>query len=181
MELTETILSLNKQLREHYGIDSITSLPIWRIVFSEEQFEKRLMQHSDGGVLLLIPEVRLVKKYSQWINEKYVLERLVLVPEISQDELPTQKLSYEPIWVFQDSKGNYLPPKFEASKFVIDAVYAALGKESLAKYKDPEIEEGAHEKKIDNIQEELYGEESDVTDALRCGEAIVVPPNYGVN
>lgn len=174
MELTETIETLNKLLRDFYGIDTITSLPIWRIVFSDEQFEKRMMEYSDGGILLLTPEVREVKKYP-WIKEKYVLERLVLIPEISKDELPTQKLSYEPIWVFQDEKENYLPPKFEASKFIIDTLYAAMGKGDLVKYKDPELEEGVNEKRVDNIQEELYGEESDVTDALARGEAIVVP------
>lgn len=188
MEINESVDSINNQLIDQFGIDTVTGLPIWRIVFSEDQFEKRLGTYDDytptGIYLRTVTEVREVPKYRQWIHEKYVLERLVIVPGLNADELPTQKLSYEPIFVFQTGSGKYLPPKFEAAKLVIDTVYAAQGKGNLAKYKDPDaglttedlIEKKAAE--IDRLQSELFGNESYVGDALAHNEAVIVPINY---
>ena len=188
MELTEPVESINNQLIDLFGVDTLTGLPIWRIVWSADQYEKRLGTYDDyspaGLFIRTVTEVREVRKYSQWIIDKYVLERLVVVPEENQPELPMSKLSYEPIYVFQTSSGMYLPPRVDAAKFVIDAVYAAQGKGSLARYKDPDAglapDElvGKRTKEIDNLQEELFGNESYVGDALAHNEAIVVPANY---
>jgi len=180
MELTESIESINQQLIDLFGIDTITGLSIWRIVFSEDQFEKRLGTYEDysrGGIFLReVTEVREVPKYRQWIQCKYVLERLVVVPEINERELPTSKLSYEPIWVFEDRFGNALPPVLRGAKLVIDTVYAAMGKAGMAKYKDPELDaENALELKrqeVDKIQEELYGDESGLGGAIVHGEGV---------
>lgn len=176
MELTESINRLNEQLIDLYGIDTITGDPIWRIVWSEDQFEKRLMDVTDTGISLLVPEVRLVPKYRQWIKKKYVLERLVLIPEINTSELPATKVSYEPIFVFSDKNDNYLPPRIDISQIVIDTIYAAQGKSSLAKYIDNSDEENA--KNIEEIYEYLYGDETDITDSLRYKSGIVVPRSY---
>jgi hypothetical protein len=183
METTESIKSLNLQLINEYGIDSITGRAIWRIVFSEDQYEKRLGTYDDytpGGIYIrTVTEVREVPKYKQWIHEKYLLERLVIVPEQNQDELPVSKLSYEPIFVFENRGGEYLPPKFEICKIVVDTIYAAQGKKSLAKYKDPEANKeeslALRRMRIDNIMEELFGDETDIGDALTYKEGIIVP------
>lgn len=176
MELTESIKSINQQLVDLYGIDTISGEPIWRIVFSEEQFEKRLMDVTDSGIILVQPEVRLVPKYRQWIQNKYVLERLVIIPEINSDELPTSRLSYEPIFTFETNSGQYLPPRLDAAKFIIDSVYAAMGKTSLAKYKDPDsTQEDAiqhHKERIDKLQEELFGNETNIGDSLAHNEGV---------
>lgn len=181
MELTEPIESINKQLVDLFGIDSVTGRPIWRVVWSEEQFEKRLMNVTNEGFHLLIPEVREVPKYRQWIKERYVLERLTVIPEVNENELPTEKLSYEPIWVFETQRGVYLPPRLDAAKIVIDTVYAAMGKSSLAKYK--ETNEAPEEKdiRLGKLQDELFGNETEVGDALAHNQAIIVPSNYKVN
>ena len=184
----ETVESINKQLKDLFGVDTITGLSIWRVVWSEDQFEKRLGTYDDytkaGLYLRTVTEVREVPKYKQWIKERYVLEQLVLVPEINKDELPTQKMSYEPLWVFQTTSGAYLPPKVEACKLIADSVYAAMDKSNLAKYKDPlsglNSEDLVAQKaqEIDNLQEELFGNESYVGDALAHKEAVIVPRNY---
>jgi len=178
MELSEPIALINQQLIDLFSIDIITGQAIWRVVWSEDQLEKRLVETSDSGLFLLSPQVRVVPKYRQWIKEKYVLERLVLIPEINKDELPTQKISYEPIFVFMDKDNNYLPPKIEVCKLVIDTVYAAQGKTSLAKYKDPDTTPEAYRARIDKTYNELFGEETNVSDALAYGEGITVPHNY---
>lgn len=188
METSESIESLNRQLADLYGIDTVTGQAIWRIVWSEDQFEHRrgiYEDYSPGGLYIrTVDEVRWVPKYRQWIKEKYVLERLVVVPEANIRELPATKTSYEPMFPFQTASGGYLPPRLDASKFVIDLVYAAQGKQSAAKYKDPlaglTTEEQIEMKNIelDILEEELFGNETDTGDALAHGEAIVVPRNY---
>lgn len=183
MELTEYVETINGLLVDLYGIDTISGQPMWRVVWSDDQTEKRLTDVLDSGIKLIHPIVREVKKYP-FIKAKYILERLVIVPDINQKDLPTTKLSYEPMWTFMDAQGRYLPPKFAAAKFVVDTVYAALGKQSLARYKDPDAgltKEDLIEKKLAQIQElelELFGNETDTTDALAYDEGIVVPNSY---
>jgi hypothetical protein len=175
----ESIETLNQRLIDYYGIDSDTGRPIFRIVWANDETEKRLMSTLDTGIQLLYPEVREVKKYP-YLKDLYVLERLVYVPDRDQQELPASKLSYEPLWVYKDDGNNPLPPIWNATKFVIDSLYAALGKKSLAKYVDSEkntTPEG-REQRIDELQGELFGDETEVGDALRYKEGIVVPSNY---
>lgn len=178
MELTESIEAINQRLIDYFGIDTVTGLPIWRVVWSEDQLEKRKMDVTDSGLQLLFPEVREVPKYRQWIQEKYVLERLTVIPEVSANELPTSKLSYEPMFVFEDKNGNYLPPKTIVAKFVIDGVYSVMGKSSLHKYVDESITPEAKEKNFNDIYDYLYGDETSVSDSLGRKEGIVVPSNF---
>lgn len=180
MELTEPIESINKQLVDLFGIDTATGQPIFRVVWSEDQFEKRMVDTTDTGIQLLHPVLKLVPKYSQWIDNRFVLERLVLVPEQNIQELAGVKLSYEPLWVFRGKFDEYVPPTVWACKFVIDTLYAALGKTSMAKYVDEEAEhpEEVREKRIGKLQEELFGDESSLIGRTITGEAIVVPQSY---
>lgn len=177
MELTESIEEINRQLVDLFGIDTVTGDPIFRVVWSKDQFENRLVDTTPEGLILLFPEVRYVPKYWQWVGDKYVLERLVLIPEVNERELPEQRLSYEPLYVFRDAKDNPIPPTLWACKFIVDTVYAAMGKSSLVKYVDEEaknpIEE--QEKRIQNYEEELFGDESGLMGKTFKGEGIVVP------
>lgn len=178
MEL-DSIDYLNQYLIDHFGIDSSTGQAIFRIVWADDQLEKRRVQVTDSGVELLYPEVMEVKKYA-YLKEVYVLERLVLVPKENQYELLDVMQSYEPIWVFRDSEGNALPPIWEATKFIVDALYAALGRTSLRKYVEDEkytTTEGI-ETRISELQSELFGNETDVGDALAYKEGIIVPSEY---
>lgn len=200
-EITEKIESINNQLIESFGIDTVTGLPIWRVVWSEDQFEKRFGTYDDytssETYLRTVTEMREVPKYRQWIHDKYILERLVLVPEFNQEELAGSKLSYEPIWVFEDKNGNSLPPKFEACKFIVDTVYSAqavrksmiTGDEkrdhSMVRYKDDLVAVNAEnakeiqEQKISGLMEELFGDESSLMGTtIDCGSSIIVPQTY---
>jgi len=173
----ESIETLNERLSEHFGHDSDTNDPIFRIVWSEEQFEKRLVSYTDSGIQLLFPEVRKVKKYP-YIRHLYVLERLVLVPEDDRNELAGLKKSYEPIWTYCDGERNPVPPIWTATKFVVDTLYAALGKTSMANYVEDTSQE-EQERRIAKLHDELFGNETETTDALRYREGIVVPSSYG--
>lgn len=185
MELPEPINSINSQLRDHFGTDTVTGKVMWRVVWSDDQYEKRLTEYSDGGILLLRPEVRLLPKYKQWIQHRYILEHLVVVPVFQQDELPTSKISYENLWTFEDKKGNYLPPKFRACKYIIDLVNAAQfgpKNHSMRKYVDEdetqEISLANKAKRVQEIELELFGEQSGLGGTTVSGESIIVPNNY---
>lgn len=180
MELSESIESINHQLVDLFGVDTVTGKSIWRISWSENQTEKRLVHTTKEGLLLLSPIMEEVKKYP-YIKEKYVLERLVLVPEFQQNELSGIKQSYEPMWAFEDNKGNYLPPTLPAAKFIIDLVYAAMGKSDMVKYKQPQDNTPEEiENRIEQLETELFGDESGLYGKTfpSVGEGIVVPQTY---
>jgi len=172
----ESIEVLNQRLIDHFGLDTSTNQPIFRIVWANDQIEKRMMDTLDNGILLLTPVVREVRKYN-YLKDVWVMERLVIVPDFQQKELADVKLSYEPLWVFVDSTGNPLPPIWDAAKVVVDTLYAALGKRPLV-LSDPDFDPEKKEQRITELQKELFGNETDVSDALTYKEGIVVPNNY---
>jgi hypothetical protein len=180
MELTEPIESINKQLLDLFGLDSMTGRPIFRVVWSEDQYEIRMTDKTDTGIQLLTPVLKELPKYKQWIHEKFVLERLVIIPDVDSRELPVSKLSYEPLWVFKGKNEEYVPPTVWACKFVIDTLYAALGKGSLVKYVDEESKNPIEmkEKRINKLTEELFGDESSLLGRTITGEAIAMPKEY---
>ena len=173
----EQITSLNQRLVDYFGLDTASSNPMFKVVWADDQIEKRSIQYTDNGVELLYPIVREVKKYS-YLHNVWVLEQLVIVPDEQRDELAGVKVSYEPLWVYVDASGNSLPPKWEPTKLVIDTMRAARGQSSLRKYVDPDAAEGATEERLTKLHEELFGNETDVGDALRYKEGVVVPSSY---
>lgn len=164
---------INKRLKDHFG-QADSGDAIFRIVFSEDQFEKQLTEYTAEGLQLLYPEWREVPKYRQWIHQKYILERLVAVPAINSKEL-TVKVSYEPLRVFERGDGTPLPPKWEAAKFTVDLLYHALGKENMwPKYMDPGDPPEAKEARLKQLQEELFGNETEVGDALAHKQGVAL-------
>ena len=176
MELREPIEYINKKLLEEYGTElSCGNQPRFRIVFSEDQYEKRLTDYTDEGFELLIPEVRELPKYKQWIRERYILERLI--PVVGETDLTT-KVSYEPAWVFQDKRGNYLPPFFEGCRFVIESMNQAIGRANThTRYKDKNVSAEERAAELKKVEDELFGNETEVGDHLAYGTGIVVPGN----
>lgn len=206
MRESESIVKvINSQLKDLYGVDIVTGLPIFRVVWSDDEMEYRHGTFDDfipGTQIYIrtVTETRHLPKYRQWIHGRHILERLVLVPEFQQAELPAAKISYEPLWVFRKGDDNetpegYLPPRLDAAKFIIDSVLAAQGattmmitsnpKPSLARYKDPAAGKTTEEivahkqKEIDGIVEELFGDESGLMGAtLPGGNSIIVPQTF---
>src|SRR5579859_7563955 len=173
----ERLEILNQRLIDYYGVDTVSGHPIWRIVFSDDQYEKRLRTHTDEGFELNEPVIDLMPKYKQWIDGKYILERLEIINEINE-LLGTNKTSYECKWVYEDKDHNPLPPKWEITEFVITTFNAALGKSNFAKYTDESIKPEAREQRIFNLEREMFGNETEIGDALAHKQAIVVPRNY---
>lgn len=181
MEKLETV---NKRLEEYFGKDD-RNCPIWRVVWSDNQFEQQLLSYTPEGLALVTPQWYLVPKYKMMgIHARFILERLVIVPPSHENEM-VSKVSYEPMWTFEDSNGSPLPYKWEACEAIINTVYAAQGKKtSEPLYHDeesglatPELLE-YHKQRVGNIQMDLFGNETDTGDALAYREGIVVPSNY---
>ena len=177
----ETIETINQRLIDYFGKDTITNDPNFRIVFSDDQFEKRWVDYSPEGFQLLNKVVEERPKYRQYIQHKYLIERLTIVPDFVETDL-VEKTSYEPLWVFEDRYGNPLPPKWEVCEIVIDQVHRAASNAIGRKIEDPSKLEsdpkiGAEVRleRIKKIEEELFGNETNVSDALATKNAIVVP------
>lgn len=170
------IEQMNLRLKDNYGIDTLTGLPMWRIVFSDDQYEKRLTHFTDAGIELLFAEVRELPKYKQWVHHKWVLENLVKVPPAAIRELAGAAISYELLFVFQDDKDRPLPPKYEVCEFVIHNVEMAKGKSfNIAKYQE-NPEKAA--KDLAAMHEYLHGNETRIGDSLAYGEGVTVPSTY---
>lgn len=175
--IEESVELLNKRLKERYG--NTEDRANYRIVWSEDELEMRQTDFDDKGQKLLMPEVRQLPKYKQWIQRKWLLERLTVVPVINEKEIPTSKLSYEPLWVFEDGKGNPLMPAWVIAEFCIDSVHQAMREAGVyTKYHDEFdglTKEQFREKKlekIDGIVAHLWPNESDLGDALSTKNAI---------
>lgn len=174
-DIPQEITDINRQLIEHFGVDTDSSAAMWRVVWSDDQYEQRLTNHTDEGFELLQPEVRMLPKYKQWIQHAWVLENLVIVPVQNMNELPSTAKSYEPIWPFLDPKTDKpIEPVFWACKFVIDTVNAAKGKSSMAKYVDEEAKNPIEQQelRINKLTEELFGSESMLMGRTVTGEAV---------
>jgi hypothetical protein len=111
--------TINEALKNLYGT-YVDGRPKYRIVWSNDQYEyrkgdfnvfyKNFFLRSERGV-------KRVPKYN-YIHDRWILEELSLS---SNSELPesTFKGTYEPIYVFESSQGEYLKPLLYACKFFI--------------------------------------------------------------
>jgi len=172
---------INAQLIDSFGTDTLSGLPIWRVSWAPNQFEKRFGTWEDYGqagiFIRRVTEAREVTKYPH-LQKHYVLERLVLVPPIQQEELCGAKISYEPIHPFWDSNTEPLPPNWEVCQFIVQTIYHRLGKgpSPMAEYQDPEADgnNGLEAKKVrlKKIMEGLLGNGTVTSDHLGDGSGV---------
>lgn len=179
--MLEPIEDINRRLEDHYG--RMNDHAKYRVVWSNDQKEKRFGHWEDylpeGLFIRAVSEVREVPKYVH-IHDRFVLERLVENPHHDEnvDGAPIDRLTYEPIWTFEDKHGNALPPAWIACKYVVDHVHKMERERGIyTRHKEPTVEEAEEAKrvKLKEYTQALFGNESDVTDALRYKEGIVVP------
>jgi hypothetical protein len=174
----ESLDVVNQRLIDHFG-RAWNGIANWRIVWSEDQFEKRLTHYSDKGILLPFPEVRELPKYRQWIQNKWVLERYLVIPQTNQAELPSTQMSYEPVFVFEDKDSNALPYNWNVAKWVIETIYEQAAKMvGYAKYKHPldglntkEQLLAKHDELV-QLEKDTFGNETSIGDALAYREGV---------
>lgn len=177
MELIEQIDDINDKLLKTYGTEILVGdKPRFRVVFSDDQYEKRWTKFTDEGFELIHPEIRLMPKYKTYITAKYVLERLV---PIGPESDLVEKVGYEPAWVFQHAQtGEYLPPRFDMCEIVIESLMTQMGRaNTFKKYKDPEENPEYRKGLVDDMYKKLFGNETSTGDALAHGYGVTVPEN----
>lgn len=171
MELPESAVAINQRLIDYFGVFE-NGQPNFKVVWSDDEVEKRWVYESAQGFQLLTPVLDIVRKYS-YIRNRFILERLIPVPDSEKIEL-TSKLSYEPLWVFEDRLGNALPPVWEA----INILIRTLQDQMLYKkgpYKIPEGQGNTEEElaqRAKELESLLYGNETSIGDALATGSAV---------
>lgn len=176
---------INRRLKEWYG--QTDDLPHFRLVWSEDQMEKRLIDMSPEGFAYTNPRIEEVRKYN-YIFLRYVLEKLTVVPEFHTELI--EKLSYEPIWTWEKTNEQkekiYVRPNLESCRFVIETVLEQmrLG-DRYVRYKDPysdpvEARE-ARLQELDDLQQELFGNETPITDSLSIREGVGYGPGSSPN
>src|SRR5688572_3824715 len=120
----ESIETLNKRLIDKYGI-YLDGQPMFRITHSESILEKRLVTHTKDGFEILNPEFGEVPKYRQYVHNKYILEGLKELPDFGGGQLTT-RISYEPIWVFEDGNGKAVPPIWIGIEHILESLRCAI-------------------------------------------------------
>lgn len=173
----------NRKLKENYG-QLEDGKPYFRLVWSEDAFEKRWMTHTNEGFALLQPEVREVRKYRPHTVDRYVLEGLQEIPPNVETDL-VGLVSYEPVWTFQDKNQEYLIPRWDAISLILETI--KMNMEGRRMEIPEELIRGTKEGKtveeeiqlrkegIAKIYESLFGEDTPISDGLRRGNAIIVP------
>ena len=174
--MNESVDTLNTRLTTLYG-RSPDGRPIYRLVYSTTQLEKRWGEFEDyyGKIFLRrFSGVREVPKYP-YCKDRWVLEVLLPVynPEIYQSDLYG---SYEPLWVFQDKNGNFLQPIWKAVELII-----VWNHNKPEKKNDVQIE-SEHQAQLEREEAEEFEKIDNqvpyIADKLHEGEAITVPKEY---
>jgi hypothetical protein len=170
----EKLETINERLLNRFGKFEIQ--PKFRVVYTDEQFEKRLSLLTPEGLTLATPRTIELPKYP-WKPGKFVLEMLHAVPEVNRPELTT-KLTYEPLFFFENEKGEALPPKWEVIEIVLSTVLENVNRQQQNKYRDPmsglrtdDLKE-VRKMELDQMKDELFGNETPVGDALAYGHGV---------
>lgn len=183
----ELLLEYNTRLKDHYG--SIDGHQGFRLVYVTKDYkERRYVTHTDAGIELPFKLLKETRKYPH-INERYVLERLTVIPEFVETDL-VDKLSYEPIWTYEVNRINGsikeivgVAPNYGALKFVVEKVLEAVrlgGYYVNTEAKDEQLlKEEAEE--LANIEDYLFGDETPIGDALSTRSGVAYGPGSNPN
>lgn len=175
MKLSDTDLAaLNKWLADIYGRRVDDGQPNFRVVWSEDQYEKRrgeFAHYIDDLFLYRKKEVVEVKKYP-YILCRYVLERYQV--NTHPEEIVGVNFSYEPLWCIMDKNGNYLPPKREALAYFLDyLLFEKKPRLTQSDFDEQERKEIEAEQKA--FHEYLDNEVPALPAAIKRGEAAFIP------
>jgi hypothetical protein len=122
----ETIEGINSRLHEMYRV--LDGRPIYRIVFSGDELEKRkgIFRDFQHGVFVReVEEVREIRKYWYIQPPCWVLEKLIFMQgnqalkEISEEIVGAENGTYEPLLPFRDGGGNPLPVNERVVNFIL--------------------------------------------------------------
>lgn len=116
---------------------NLQGLPTYRLVWSDDERELRygtFNDFTDSGLFLRqVTETRWVLKYqnivARWILEKWLGPEQAINPELPR----SAQGSYEPFYVFEDNKGNALPPTLKSVEFYINFARTQVRENALTR------------------------------------------------
>lgn len=160
--------TINKRFEQFYGTD-IAKRPRFRLVWSEDITEKQDGEHHEfdasGALLRIFKGIKEVPKFIYLgVFERWVLEVLSDTPNGTDD--------YEPIFVFQTKDRKFLPPAWAAIEKFCYAWENRFNKDIKAKEL---TEQELREMSEAGIFEELFGNDTEVSDSFKQGSAIALP------
>lgn len=162
----------NKILLDRYGLD-LHGKQKFRVVWSTEETEVRVGEFEEwyGEIFVRrLSGAREWPKYS-YIEDKWILEELV--PSNNPELL--ERLSYEPIYVFQDKHGNYLPLNIDAAHAVINAILSRPEFKPRTEKQDLYEENEKKEKEKKEFKSMLKSMDSEFERRIRNQELILNP------
>lgn len=116
----EEQLQVNKWLLDRYGRWEGADVPRYRVSWSTNQTEKRLVKDRAvySGPIFLRHETGVFElpKYP-YDQDRWVLEKCI--PNPAGYDIVDCNYSYEPLWVFKTNKGNYLPLERKAINLIL--------------------------------------------------------------
>lgn len=178
----ETIESkvINDWLKDQANVP-LSTKPMFRLVFSDEQFETRrgLIDHYIGRIKVSTSEeISAFPKYS-WIKERWVLEQWYPPEYCYSSELPdTVNGSYEPIYVFESSKGEALPLNLLVCQLIVSRCLKPSSSPDAIRSRI-KLEHEIKEAELDAYTEDSI-DVSPMASLIHNHEAGLVPANYDV-
>ncbi len=169
---------INKVIRVH-GVNDYGD-PIFRVVFSEDQTEKRNGTFNEyyGNIYLrTVNEIKEVSKYP-WIHRKWILERWAPGELAYHSDLVLENNKngvYVCVYVFQDKDQNYLPPLLKVTEIVIKSLLNHKSKSEMAE-RDEKMLKKEEEVEINEIEEglKIQSDESKTKDMKSSRESMSV-------
>jgi hypothetical protein len=164
------IAIFNQRLLYYFGKYESTDYPKYRLCFSSDEKEKRVINIPGYS-----PYSETVPKYPQIKPPKYILESLQYNHSTELAALHT----YEPLWVFGmngDPNGEPIEPTWVAIEYILHTLYHRSHSPYLPT-DDGTLE--SRQKQADELFNSLFGNETNVGDALAHKEGVTVPRNFG--
>jgi hypothetical protein len=168
---------INKKLENLYG-KTLDGKPRFRVVWSDEQFEFRKGEFNEYSGPIFIRTVKGVKrvpKYS-YIKERWVFEMYCEGSAVNVPDLVAETSTYEPMYVFQSGKGEYLEPLLKVCQaFVFNYLHPECNPDQRrAYYEEIEIREFDNEVKyFENTLDTPY-----LADRLHDNDGIIINPGF---
>jgi hypothetical protein len=165
--------------------NNLDKKPIFRVVFSNDQYEHRrgeFEEYSGDIYLRTYIGVKKAKKYG-WIQSKWILEKWA-GGELSYhpDLVTSENGIYVCVYVFEDGKGNALPPLFKVCDIVINRLLRPR-EYSKALNEDFDLEQKKENSEVEKLMDimKLHHEETATEKETLSFSKFVEPSKRGKN
>jgi hypothetical protein len=162
------LIEVNKKLADNYGL-FFDGKPNYRVVWSTDETEKRFgTVRVFAGSIFIREEtgVHEMPKYP-FSKDRFVLEKRILLfnPEL------TEKIGYEPLFVFQDKHGNPLPLAWRPLEYIL---YFAINGTPKTLSEHADEDKAKFDAEVNEFMLQIEDNSPTLAGALHDGQAVVV-------